>query len=414
MEPAASQVAAHLLQPEDFYLPVNRTIFVSLAGMVSRGEGLDEVTACAALVRDGHPEVDREYVGRLAVLAPAPANVEGYCRIVRECAARRKALAVADDLVKDAGTERPADFIARARERLTDIPGEAEPPPAVDAVESEIEAEIAGSRYSVEWPWHYVDTTKALLPGNICLLCGSPGASKSLWLLDAVLYWHRRQTNVAALELEKGGAFHVRRGLALLEGEGKLTDDRWCRANAAEARAAYVRWRPTLDALSQVVMAPTEADSVDCKYLLRWVEREAAAGRRVLAIDPISMMQGGDKRHLDQERFIHRAQRLMVQYKASLVLVTHPRDAPDRGRTRPALANLQGSKSFERFTDTVLWLESHRTVRKPVETPHGVIEQDFNRTLHLLKVRCAPGAGRRIALHMDHHTLRHTERGMLE
>ena len=75
-----------------------------------------------------------------------------------------------------------------------------------------IEDTISGKRRALAWPWVNVgNLTKALLPASVVVLCGDPGATKSLLLLQAAAYWYGAGLNVAVYELEKDRAFHLHR-----------------------------------------------------------------------------------------------------------------------------------------------------------------------------------------------------------
>jgi hypothetical protein len=88
-----------------------------------------------------------------------------------------------------------------------------------------IEATIAGRYAAVGWPWPMLGhLTQALRPGTVTLVCGSAGATKSFFVLQAVQHWLASGVKVALYELEEDRESWLTRVLALLEADGRLTD----------------------------------------------------------------------------------------------------------------------------------------------------------------------------------------------
>ena len=102
-----------------FYLPRHRAIFRAIKA--STVFPVDEILLCDALEHAGTLEDagGREYIGRLIMDTPTPANVESYCRIVRECADKRALLELGGKLLQaSAETGRPAAAIEQAERAL--------------------------------------------------------------------------------------------------------------------------------------------------------------------------------------------------------------------------------------------------------------------------------------------------------
>ncbi len=257
-----------------------------------------------------------------------------------------------------------------------------------------LEATIAGRRTCIGTPWPMADRlTRALQPGAVMLLCGSPGASKSLTLLQACQHWQTTGTTWAAYELEESRDYHLLRVLAQRSGLSDLTDPGWVKDHPDEVRAAFDEHADFLDAFGKCLWArsdnlPTLADVAD------WIEQRASEGVRVIAVDPITQAdRGGENPWTADNAFLGRAKRSAEQHGASIVLVTHPVKA----WSGPDLNNLAGSAAFGRFSQTALWLESHDAKTSAVATACGTTDLQHNRTLHVLKARYGQGQGVRLA-----------------
>lgn len=107
----------------------------------------------------------------------------------------------------------------------------------------------------------------------------------------------------------------------------------------------------------------------------------------------------------------HRAniKRSATDYRCSVVLVTHPVKAV----SFPDVTQLAGGAAYQRFAQTILWLESHPEKTNQVKTDCGTTEIEHNRTLHLLKARNGRGQGVRLAFSFRSESLTLREEGII-
>jgi replicative DNA helicase len=428
----AADIVLSTAWEDDFSNPHHRFLFHEFARIYYEQGTLDELFVANDICKNNKlkdPNRLRDYLGQLQIKTPSAANVEEYCTILREAANKRKAKEAAERVLSGLrdNSKSGAELAAQLRDEMEAL--QAKPMAEANgaqAVDKEIEAEIQGTRYAVKIPnFPCLSTTKALLPGSLTVLCGSPGASKSLLLLEWIWRWDMAGVPVSVLEMEKGAAFHMRRALAQIAACSTLTDDVWVKRNAEQARATKEHYRKQLERFSEESVIQSPACRVDVDNIIRWIWSECRNGRRVIAIDPINAMAGQDRRFLDQERLVGEAGNLVTKYGASLIMVIHPATPKPGDKLVAAQENIQGSKSLRQFVDTILWLEAHGPESQsfphldeygqpePASLGRMRPEQPYNRTLHLLKVRLAPGAGKRIGCWMNSENLWHTERGWI-
>jgi len=291
-----------------------------------------------------------------------------------------------------------ADGGAAQRAAVRAVLDVARPLGAAAALEGRLEATLAGRHEAIAWPWPALSRySRALLPGTVTVLCGQPGAAKSFMLLEAALYWHGRGRRVALYALEEDRTHQLHRALALQAASGELLDDAWMRDNPDDVREAYCRHEAFLADFARCLHEPPDA-GVTADDLAAWVERQVAAGVEIVAIDPITAMAPTEAPWIQDHRFLMRAKQALRRRGARLVLVTHPRKGH---HATPRLDDMAGGSSWQRFAQTVLWLQRHDPPeRVAVRTALGPVTEAVNRTLHLCKVRNGPGAGARLAFHM--------------
>jgi 5S rRNA maturation endonuclease (ribonuclease M5) len=262
--------------------------------------------------------------------------------------------------------------------------------------------DIAEGRYqSIDLP--LAQTSKlsnAIIPGTITLLCGSPGASKSLLLLQMMSFWTDAGIKAYVYELEEDRTFHLMRAMAQRAGCSGLTDPKWIERNAERARYYAEEQGDFLELLGRRIWASPETQQTH-EQLIRWAEDRAKAGCRIICVDPITAAAQSSKPWIQDNSFLQSMKKIAGDYACSIVLVTHPKQTA----SSPDMNQLAGGQAFSRFAQTILWLEAHEDKQSTVNTACGRIEETHNRTLHILKARNGRGQGAHIACLFDKNLL---------
>jgi len=284
----------------------------------------------------------------------------------------------------------------------------------VHLVERRVEAIQRGEWRAVSLPWW--DTTRlsrALLPGTITLLCGDPGATKSFVLLEAAAHWYDCDIPFSLFELEEDKTFWLQRALAQRVGDSNILDDEYLRHFRDQFESCLSENRCWLDGFGKCIAEAPDMN-VTLDNCLDWLAEQVRQGKRVLAIDPITIADPGkDPQWVADRRFIAEAKRILRKANCSLVLVTHPRKSGGSGRQ--SLSDLAGGAAYERFCQTVFWLEFlPQGYKATVVQSSGVrVETHINRALHIRKARNGPGSGFGIGMVFDGKTFRTTEMGLI-
>ncbi len=268
---------------------------------------------------------------------------------------------------------------------------EATPVNIVGGLEANIEAIIAGQQRPVEWPFKALGRfTQALLPGTITIICGDPGTSKSFMLLQAAAYWYEHNYKIAIYELEENRDYHLRRALAQRAENSNLFDNKWIESNPKEARAAVEQHKKFVEGFGACIF---DIPNQQLRYsdVLRWMEEQAKAGNRIIAVDPITAIDTGSQCWVEDKKFMIEAKRIVQSYDASLVLVNHPKTGR---KTSIGLDSLAGGAAFPRFSQTVLWIEHHKEPQSiTIASSCGDYTTEINRTVHICKARNGSGHG---------------------
>ncbi len=308
-----------------------------------------------------------------------------------------------------------ADFIANmdpdmAHAAVAAVLDSSTPLGAARELSELMEATIDGRRAAIGWPWPILATqSKALLPGTVTLFCGSPGASKSFALLQALRYWCELGVKSVIFELEEDRAYHLNRLLAQECGNSNLIDPDWIAANPEDSRKAMRQHMGLLDEIGRYIYAAPK-EQVDYKTLVAWTEARAKEGARIIVIDPVTAVAPVRDVWVADSEFMFQVKTIARETGCSVLLVTHPR----KGTKSCGMDDLAGGAAFQRFSQTLLWLESFRDP-KPfvVRTACGRMTVKCNRIVHLFKCRNGRGTGAAIGMIWGSDNLKLAEQGIV-
>jgi len=273
-----------------------------------------------------------------------------------------------------------------------------------------IEDTISGRRRAIDWPWKVMSTlTSALLPGTVTLICGDPGSTKSFFLLEALAFWYEQKIKVAVYELEEDRSYHLYRTLAQRAEKGELFNDHWVKQNPEFSREALLNHREFLNGFGRCIYAAPDKQ-VDLSGLAQWVEDRAKNGCRIIAIDPVTAASAEEKPWIADSRFLIKVKTIVREYRASLILVTHPK----KGRkTAIGLDELAGGAAYQRFAQSIVWLERLKKFKTVTIAGDPRFTCQINRALRLNKTRNGQGHGLTIGFIFHGESLRFAEQGVI-
>jgi hypothetical protein len=302
------------------------------------------------------------------------------------------------------------------RSAVLDIGAEARLEPGPAAELQRHLADVISGKYKTEpLPWHDLDRlSKACMPGTVVILGGSPGASKSFALLQALQYWHGNHVPVCVFELEDDKNTHLKRALAQHSYQANLTDPEWIYNNPDEAKKLMGEGYGFIDSFGRRMWDAPDRQ-VSYKELAEWVKERCSEGNRIIAIDPVTAVAAASKPWVEDLNFIFEVKTAVRKAGATLFLVTHPRKAVS-GVKKGAVSmdDLAGGSAFQRFTHTILWLQYMQNTEAKQVRASGLNEmQDVNRILSIMKCRNGKGAGANVGMFFDPLTLTFTEKGIL-
>lgn len=291
----------------------------------------------------------------------------------------------------------------------------AKPPESLSALDKHVEDIIEGKKSNIPWPWpRLTSLARALLPGTITQLGGSPGATKTMLVSQSCIFWLEQEIPFAVFHLEEDREFHLLRALAQLAGNGNLTKDDFIRQNPDVILSEKQKYTSILSSLGQSIWDAPESD-ISLDDLEHWLRDRAHENKRIVVVDPITGADSGRTPWLADRKFVLTAKRIMRASGMSLILVTHPRDADPKSAAR--YDNHAGGQAYNRSSQCSLNLEAVEPVTENIkhQTCCGTITEpkEINRMLRIRKARNGAGGGQCIGGWFDKDTFLFTEYGVV-
>jgi hypothetical protein len=227
-------------------------------------------------------------------------------------------------------------------------------------------------------------------------------------LLQCLIFWYRQGVKCHCYELEEDREFHLQRALSQLSENSKLTDFDYIKDNPDIAARAISAHYAFLNSFGRCIETCPESQLTQ-PQIADWILAKAKAGNRVIAIDPITAAAQSKESWICDNAFLQNIKRTAVDYNCSIVLITHP----IKTVSFADITQLAGSAAYARFSQSILWLESHDEKSNTFKGCCGTSEANHNRTLHILKARNGKGQGMRLAFDFNSESLCLKELGII-
>ncbi len=200
-ESKAASIAVEELEPQDFYIGHHITLFTELKRLSNRIENLDELIVRNELKKSGKLEEvgGEDVLSRLVHETNSAANIEGYCKVVREYAIQRdliKAAAKILQRVQDPGGHDGQMLVDMAETLVYDISDNRKKEDAVAMLDilNKMTLDIEAARLagkdakSPALPTRFPELDRLLAggfwPGELIILAGRPSMGKTTFAIN--------------------------------------------------------------------------------------------------------------------------------------------------------------------------------------------------------------------------------------
>lgn len=364
------QNAAEIVQPSHFADPLHGRLFEMLGRMVERGQVVSAFTLKTYAESDEGLKAagGSGYIARLAAASVHASDALAAARVVRDCAMRRRLIAVLNDAMPaayDAGDASPAELIERVERGLYDVAegtttGDFQPF-RVGLTAAVNTAAAAHSRpggvAGVSTGFADIDDLLCgLQRSDLVVLAGRPGMGKSA-LASNIGFHAAQQVPVGIFSLEMSSEQWANRILSEQAGvsaklirEGKLTSRQIERVQEVGAQ---------LEALPMFLDESPAHTVASMRSRARRLKR--AHGLGLLIVDYLQLMTGTGKRNDNRVQEVSEITRGLKAIAKELdvpvlALSQLSRDVEKRSDKKPQLADLRDSGSIEQDADVVAFI----------------------------------------------------------
>src|SRR3954465_14767065 len=387
----AFNLAAEVIDADDFFRDAHRRIFDKMVKLSERGDAIDLVTLKEELNRAG--ELDQvggpAYITALVDGVPRSTNVEHYARIIKEKATLRNLIFSANKIVSSAyEAEEDADLIldqaehaifAIADKKIGD--GFVSLRDLAQGSLDTIEKLHARKELVTGVPTGFTDLdeiTSGLQPSDLIIVAARPSMGKTSLVLNMAQHIGTKTdmtVGVFSLEMSKEQLF-----LRMLTGEARIDAHRLRGGFLGERD--WGRLAAAVGTLSESKIFIDDTPSIGVLEMRAKCRRLASEhGLHMVMIDYVQLMQGRgrfENRTLELASISRSLKGLAKELNVPIVLLSQLSRAPEsRSDHRPQLSDLRESGALEQDADVVVFIyreDMYMDKSQPPTDAQGVAE----------------------------------------
>ena len=366
----AFNLAAEVIDAEDFFRDAHRRIFEKMVKLAERGDAIDLITLKDELSRSG--EVDAvggpAYIAALVDGVPRSTNIEHYARIIKEKATLRSLIFSANKILSEAyQAEEEADVIldqaehaifaiadGKVRNGFTSLRELAQG--SLDTIEKL----HARKELVTGVPTGFTDLdemTSGLQAGDLVIVAARPSMGKTSLVMNMAQHVGTKTdmtVGVFSLEMSKEQLF-----LRLLTSEARIDAHRLRGGFLGEKD--WGRLAQAIGTLSEAKIFIDDTPSIGVLEMRAKCRRLAAEhGLHMVVIDYVQLMQGRgrfENRSLELASISRSLKGLAKELRVPIIVLSQlSRASETRSDHRPQLSDLRESGALEQDADVVMFI----------------------------------------------------------
>ena len=379
----AFNLAAQVIDSNDFYRDAHRRIFDKMVALNERHDAIDFVTLKEELAKSGQlDEVGGPaYIASLADGVPRATNVEYYAKIVKEKSTLRNLIYAANKILTNAyEADQESDLVLDEAESaifaVADDRLKAGFVPMRDLVKEsfpKIEQLFEQKRLITGVPTGFVDLdemTRGLQGGDLVIVAARPSMGKTSLVLNIAQYVATQPEHAVgffSLEMSKESLF-----LRLLTAEAQVDGHRLL--SGAIGGKDYGRISHALETLSAMKLFIDDTASIGVLEMRAKSRRlQSEHGLSLLIVDYIQLMSGRgrfENRTLELASISRSLKGLAKELNVPIVVLSQLSRAPEsRSDHRPQLSDLRESGALEQDADVVVLIYRDDVYNKDPNSP---------------------------------------------
>jgi len=379
----AFNLAAQVIDSNDFYRDAHRRIFDKMVALNERHDAIDFITLKEELARSGQLDDvgGPAYIASLADGVPRATNVEYYAKIVKEKSTLRNLIYAANKILTNAyEADQESDIVLDEAESaifaVADDRLKAGFVPMRELVKEsfpKIEQLFEQKRLITGVPTGFVDLdemTRGLQGGDLVIVAARPSMGKTSLVLNIAQYVATQPEHAVgffSLEMSKESLF-----LRLLTAEAQVDGHRLL--SGAIGGKDYGRISHALETLSAMRLYIDDSANIGVLEMRAKSRRlQAEHGLSLLVVDYIQLMSGRgrfENRTLELASISRSLKGLAKELNVPIVVLSQLSRAPEaRSDHRPQLSDLRESGALEQDADVVVLIYRDDVYNKDPNSP---------------------------------------------
>lgn len=379
LDKMAVKKAIELIKYDDFYIPAHGLIFQHIIKIESKHQPIDLITLSDSLNNSDNLEDigGYQYLMNLSDV-PTTANIESYCKIIKEKSLRRKLINICSDIIKDSyeNIEDINILLDKSQTMILELSNQNNSKDMIhisEFINKEIELTLEAKEKGLEKPQDAISTGLSgldemlgggLFGGSLFLIAARPAMGKSAKVTNLAVNIAKNGYSVGFFSLEMPGAQISQR---IISSESDI--DLYQTKTRLISNSNFEKYLNKSDDIAKLPIFISDFGDLDANILKNKIrklkvkcDKKDINGNKnplgVIIVDYLQIMDYDERNAVIELGKITKAlKRLALELNIPIIVLSQlNRDLESRQNKRPILSDLRSSGAIEQDSDIVMFI----------------------------------------------------------
>jgi len=379
LDKMAVKKAIELIKYDDFYIPAHGLIFQHIIKIESKHQPIDLITLSDSLNNSDNLEDigGYQYLMDLSDV-PTTANIESYCKIIKEKSLRRKLINICSDIIKDSyeNIEDINILLDKSQTMILELSNQNNSKDMIhisEFINKEIELTLEAKEKGLEKPQDAISTGLSgldemlgggLFGGSLFLIAARPAMGKSAKVTNLAVNIAKNGYSVGFFSLEMPGAQISQR---IISSESDI--DLYQTKTRLISNSNFEKYLNKSDDIAKLPIFISDFGDLDANILKNKIrklkvkcDKKDINGNKnplgVIIVDYLQIMDYDERNAVIELGKITKAlKRLALELNIPIIVLSQlNRDLESRQNKRPILSDLRSSGAIEQDSDIVMFI----------------------------------------------------------
>lgn len=379
LDKMAVKKAIELIKYDDFYIPAHGLIFQHIIKIESKHQPIDLITLSDSLNNSDNLEDigGYQYLMDLSDV-PTTANIESYCKIIKEKSLRRKLINICSDIIKDSyeNIEDINILLDKSQTMILELSNQNNSKDMIhisEFINKEIELTLEAKEKGLEKPQDAISTGLSgldemlgggLFGGSLFLIAARPSMGKSAKVTNLAVNIAKNGYSVGFFSLEMPGAQISQR---IISSESDI--DLYQTKTRLISNSNFEKYLNKSDDIAKLPIFISDVGELDANILKNKIrklkvkcDKKDINGNKnplgVIIVDYLQIMDYDERNAVIELGKITKAlKRLALELNIPIIVLSQlNRDLESRRNKRPILSDLRSSGAIEQDSDIVMFI----------------------------------------------------------